>query len=132
MVSDGYWLRVPGHDWRRVRLEDYLNAAGNAGIYAQPSPDSEASLPPAHFVDIATGMTGTTVDPNTTPLGVGPPPQLTLEQAEVALATVYDLYNQRVYEMLEFMAKQLLSLGRHLEQIAQVYQPTQAGDGSRT
>jgi len=120
MVSQGYWLRTPGHDWRRVRLEDYLNAAGNAGMYAQPPIDgSWAPMPPQHFVDTITGLTGTTTDPN-----VGPPPPL--EYADLP-ATLPEALN-----LIDHLAKQLLRLGQHLQQIADLYQPTKAGDGSRT
>lgn len=120
MVSQGYWLRAPGRAWTRVRLEDYLTAAGNSGLFTQPEFDLVG--PPQNFVDIETGMRGTTIDPNLEP-DPGPPPPLTHQQVEEAAAIVY--------QMIEFMADRLLTLGRHLEQIAQVYHPTKAGDGSR-
>jgi len=62
VVSDGYWLAAPGHGWRRVKLEDYLTAAGNAGLYR-----TVTDRPPEAFTDIASGIRGTTTDPNTTP-----------------------------------------------------------------
>jgi len=55
-------LAAPGHGWRRVKLEDYLTAAGNAGLYR-----TVTDRPPESFVDIASGIRGTTSDPNTTP-----------------------------------------------------------------
>jgi hypothetical protein len=57
-------LAAPGHGWRRVKLEDYLTAAGNAGLYR-----TVTDRPPQAFTDIASGIRGTTVDPNTTPQG---------------------------------------------------------------
>jgi hypothetical protein len=62
VVSDGYWLAAPGHDWRRVKLEDYLTAAGNAGLYR-----TVTDRPPEAFTDIASGIRGTTSDPNADP-----------------------------------------------------------------
>ena len=132
MVSQGYWLRTPGHDWSRVRLEDYLNAAGNAGFYAQPAVDDGwSTLPPKRFTDPATGLAGTTTDPNAEPdlaltglarHHLGRP----VEHADLP-ATLPEAIT-----LIDHLAKQLLRLGAHLQQIADLYQPTKAGDGSRT
>lgn len=123
MVSDGYWLQAPAQGWRRVKLEDYLTAAGNAGFYAQPALDGADIMPPRSFIDVETGLAGTTVDPTVEKpahpgVSVGQ-----LQQAQAALSTVHHL--------LEFMAARLLQLGKALSEIAEVYRVAEK-DGVQT
>lgn len=132
MVSDGYWLRAPDQEWCRVKLEDYLTAAGNAGFYAQPTLDGYSSMPPQRFVDVSTGLVGTTIDPSqpveskdTAGLARHHPGVSVdqLQQAQAALSTVHHL--------MEFMAARLLDLGKALSEIADVYRIAEK-DGVQT
>lgn len=120
MVSQGYWLQVPGHDWRRVRLEDYLTAADNAGFYIHLGGDP-AARPPQDFVDHTTGMRGTTTDPNSRPVLEAPEFPRADGRPPVLQAADVPANVSEAITLIETTARQLLRLGQHLAQIAEVY-----------
>lgn len=116
MVSQGYWLQAPGQKWHRVKLEDYLNAAAGAGLYAHPGIPGVTF--PREFRDVDTGLCGTTADPNQPretdiPRLHHPGRPVKLQELEHALASAH--------EVLESIAKQLLTLGQGLARIAELY-----------